>query len=158
MSHSMEIMMPARNPWPLLIIVLVAGFLALSTWSFHRANRETSAVTDSDYYSHGLRFDQTQLERTKATGLGWDTNVGLDGRWLRVTLRDSRSQPITAAHAVLTLTTAPGGEPLRLPLAEQAEGVYVSQLPSALHGEQAVRIDFERDDARLSQQLIISLP
>lgn len=146
------------NRWPLLIIFLLAGFFALSAWSFHRAARDASAVTDSDYYSHGLRFDQTQLEQKAAASLGWGTQISLDNRQLHVVLTDRSRQPVTAARATLTVAGGTRGETLHLGLAEGAGGTYSGQLPAALHGEQAAQVDFERDGVRLSKRLLLSLP
>lgn len=146
------------NRWPLLIVFLLAGFFALSAWSFHRAARGASAVTDSDYYSHGLRFDQTQLEQKAAASLGWGTQISLDSRQLRVVLTDRSQQPITAARATMTVIDGIRGETLRLALAESSGGTYSGQLPASLHGEQTAQVDFERDGVRLSKRLLLALP
>lgn len=150
--------MPARNLWPLIIVGLIGGFLALTAWSFHRAARGASAVTDGDYYRHGLRFEQTRLERKAAATLGWTAETTLDDRQLRIRLRDQHRQPVTAARAKLALSGSDRGEARLLPLAEEPDGTYVAKLPATLHGEKSARIDFERDGARLSQQLILALP
>lgn len=149
---------PRNHHWPLLITILIAGFLALTAWSFFRAARGASAVTDSDYYSHGLRFEQTLLEQKAASSLGWAMQPALDDRQLRILLQDRRQQPVTAAHAELILSVDRRGETLRLPLREEPAGAYFAQLPAVLHGEQVIRVDFERDGAHLSKQLILSLP
>lgn len=150
--------MPTRNPWPALIAFLIAGFLAMTAWSFHRASRGASAVTDSDYYHHGLRFEQTLLEQKAAASLGWDTEISLHGRQLRIRLQDRRQQPVTAARGELTMSGDRRGETLRLVLAESDGGLYLVQLPGTLHGEQTARLDFDRDGAHLSNQLILALP
>lgn len=147
-----------RNRWPLLVIVLVAGFLGLSAWSFHRAARNVSAVTDADYYSHGLRYNQTQLEHQAAATLGWETKVALDGRQLSVTVTDRARQAVTSAQGLLTLVDGTRGEVLRLPLIEDPPGSYRGELPPVLHGEQTAQLDFEHRGARLSQRLLLSLP
>ncbi len=150
--------MRKRNHWPPLIVLLIAGFLALSAWSFQQAARGVSAVTDSDYYSHGLRYDQTRLEQNKALSLGWDMQIALDGRQFKVSLLDSRRQPVDGAQAELTLPAAPGSVPLRLPLSAATGGTYLGRIPDAFHGEQTVRIDIEREGARLSRHLLLAIP
>lgn len=158
MIDHMESMMPTRNHWPALIALLIAGFLSLSAWSFHRASRGASAVTDSDYYSHGMRFEKTLLEKKAAASLGWNMETSLNGRQLRILLKDSRQLPVTAARAELTMSGDSRGEVLRLLLAENAGGAYVVHFPATLHGELTARVDFERDGAHLSRQLILALP
>lgn len=150
--------MPTRNRWPLLIVVLVAGFFALSAWSFLRAARGGSAVTDADYYSHGLRYNQTLLERNAAATLGWHAVATLAGSQLQVTLRDHARQPVTTASGALILLGGPRGETLRLPLAEASAGVYFGTLPQGLSGEHTAQVEFEHAGARLSQRLLLSLP
>lgn len=150
--------MPARNPWPLLIVVLVAGFLSLTAWSFYRAARDASTVTDRDYYNHGLRFEQTRLEQQAAASQGWDAEASLDGRWLRLRLKDRQQRPVSAVRAELTLSGSDRSEILRLPLTEESPGIYRALFPATLHGEQTARIDCEREGARLGKQLVLSLP
>lgn len=150
--------MPAVNRWVLLVLLTVTGFLAFSGWSFYRAAYGTSAVTDRDYYSHGLRFNQTLLEQQAAASLGWRTRVVLDNRQLQVTVQDQHRQPVTSARATLTLSGSRAGEPLRLPLEEGDDGRYRIDLPGSLRGEQTAQFELERDGARLSQRLLLALP
>jgi nitrogen fixation protein FixH len=150
--------MQRPNRWPLLIIALAIGFFALSAWSFHRAARGTSAITDADYYSHGLRYNQTLLEQNAAATLGWNTVVTLDGRRLRVVLTDRARQPVSTAHGSLTLHDGSHSEVFQLQLAEASRGVYLATLPQHLRGELTGRIDFEQVGTRLSKQLLLSLP
>ena len=149
--------MPRPRHFPWLIALLGSGFIALSAWSFYRAAHGTSAVTDADYYSHGLRYNQTQLEQNAASALGWDASVQLDGRQLRVVLTDSRQQPVTTARGTLTLLGS-AGETLRLPLAEENGGIYYGIIPPGLRGELAAQIDFEHAGGRLSKRLLLALP
>lgn len=150
--------MPMHRRWPLAIILIVAGFLAFSAWSFRRAADEASAVTDRDYYSHGLRYNQTLLERQAAASLGWTSRATLEGRLLRVELRDRAARPVTAARASVTVHDGAGGTPLHLPLAETAVGFYAARLPDNLRGELPALLDFDQNGARLSQRLLLALP
>ena len=149
--------MPLPRHFPWLLVLLGVGFAALSAWSFYRAAHGTSAVTDADYYSHGLRYNQTQLEQNAASALGWDASVQLDGRQLRVALIDGRQQPVTTARGILTLLGV-AGETLRLPLAEATGGIYLGIIPSGVRGELAAQIDFEHAGGRLSKRLLLALP
>jgi nitrogen fixation protein FixH len=150
--------MQRRNFWPLLVLSLVAGFLALSAWSFHRAARDASPVTDADYYSHGLRYNQTRLEQEAAASLGWQTRASLAGRQLRITLTDRSQQPVTAARGSLTLIDGIRGAVLALPLQETSGGVYQGDLPTTLHGEYTAQIELEINGSRVNQRLLLALP
>lgn len=150
--------MHIRNRWSLLILLLVAGFFALSAWSFHLAASGTSAVTDANYYSHGLRYNQTLLERNAAASLGWDAAVTLTDLHLQVALSDGERQPVTAAHGTLTLQGGERGAAQQLPLHEKSAGVYLGTLPPGLRGEITAQVDFEQAGARLSKRLLLSLP
>lgn len=146
------------NRWPLLILLLVAGFFALSAWSFHLAASGTSAVTDANYYSHGLRYNQTLLERNAAATLGWDVAVTLTDLHLHVALSDRDRQPVSAAQGTLTVHGGRRGAVQHLPLHETSAGVYLGTLPPGLRGEVTAQVDFEQSGARLSKRLLLSLP
>lgn len=149
--------MKAFNRWPLLILLLVTGFLALTAWSFHRAARGASAVIDPDYYSHGLRYDQTMLEQKTAAALGWDAVVRLQGRQVIIELRDRGQQAVTQAQGTLVLSGPGQRHPRKVPLIETGLGSYQAELPDDLRGEHTAEITFLRDGARLSQRLLLSL-
>ena len=150
--------MPATNRWILLLLLIFAGFAVLSAWSFFRAARGASPVTDRSYYSHGLRFNQTLLEQKAAGTLGWQVEATLHGRQLQLLLTDQSRQPVSAARTSATVTGGTQGEPLHLPFTEQAAGSYAVVLPDSLRGEVSALISFERDGARLDRQLLIALP
>jgi nitrogen fixation protein FixH len=158
LSRTTGFLMQRRNLWPLLVISLIAGFLALSAWSFHRAARDASPVTDANYYSHGLRYNQTQLEHQAAASLGWQIKASLAGRQLQIILTDRSQQPVTAARGNLTLIDGTHGAMLELPLQEVPGGVYRSELPAALRGEYTAEINLELDGTRLRQRLLLALP
>ena len=145
---------PSRWPW--LIVALLSGFVVMSGWSFYRASREGSAVTDRDYYSHGLRYNQTLLERQAATSLGWQTTSQLQGRLLTIHLRDRDQRDVAGAVATLTLLGSGKAPSLDLPLREGEPGTSRANIPDDLHGEHPAEIAFQRDGARLNQRLLLA--
>jgi nitrogen fixation protein FixH len=149
--------MKTLNRWPLLIMLLVAGFFALTAWSFHRAARGASAVTDPDYYSHGLRYDQTMLEQKTAVALGWVPVVRLQGRQVIIELRDRSQRAVTQAQGALLLSDPGKRHPRKVTLNETGSGSYQAELPENLRGEHTAEITFLRDGARLSRRLLLSL-
>lgn len=149
--------MPSFNRWLLLLLLIFTGFGGLTAWSFHRAARGASPVTDADYYSHGLRYGQTLLEQKAAATLGWTTQPQLQGRLVSIRLQDSGRAPVTGAAAALTLLGADQGQARELSLREAEPGVYRTELPGTLHGEQPAEVVFRRDGVRLSQRLLLSL-
>lgn len=157
MTDRSGVTMFSRNRWPLLIIFLLVGFFALSAWSFHRAARGASAVTDRDYYSHGLRFDQTRLEQKAAAALGWTPLPKLQGRRVIIELRDSDRGFVEGAIGSLSLLGSSHPQNRTLALRETQPGTYQAELPPELHGEQPAEITFQRDGARLSQRILLSL-
>jgi len=52
--------MSKSRPTPWLPLLIGGGFLALMAWSLLLAGQRVSAVVDRDYYSHGLRYNQTR--------------------------------------------------------------------------------------------------
>lgn len=150
--------MPRLCHMPWLIVLLGAGFTALSAWSFYRAAQGTSAVTDADYYSHGLRYNQTLLERRAADSQGWQVAVNYAGNHLLVTLTGGGRQPVGGAHGTLTLFRAGFPRPQQLPLQESEPGRYQALLPADLSGELTAEVAFERAGARLQRRLLLALP
>lgn len=143
-------------PW--LIILIGIGFLALSAWSIRAAARGASAVTDADYYSHGLRYNQTLLEQRAADSLGWQLTFAHGGGELQVTLSDARQLPISGAKGVLTIFRSDLAQPQRLLLHEASAGSYRVTPPVGLGGEVTAQVDFELDGARLQRRLLVVLP
>lgn len=142
-------------PW--LLLVIGGCFLFLTAWALFSAAWRTSGVTDRDYYSHGLRYNQTQLERKAAASLGWTAATELQDDWLLVRLRDRHRQPVTGAAGRLSLLGANGKHDLTSELQEVSPGLYRGKLPDHLQGEQPARIVFEREGVRLNKRLLLSL-
>jgi nitrogen fixation protein FixH len=145
----------SSTPW--LIILIGIGFLALTSWSVYQASRKTSDVTDRDYYSHGLRYNQTLLEKKAAASLGWSTQVRLEKRQLWIELNDKNGQVVAKALGSLRLHGSSLESNPPLPLREQSPGRYFASLPENLHGEFSVDLSFELDGARLSKRILLVL-
>ena len=149
--------MKKRKSTPWLLLLIGVGFLGLTAWSIYRAGQETSAVTDRDYYSHGLRYNETMLERKAAESLGWSTAIELTGTGLVIRLRDKHDQPVAGAVGVLTLFSTSQEPVLTIPLSEATTGHYAALLPAGRRGELPAEISFERDGARLSKRLLLAI-
>ncbi len=149
-------MKPATR-WLWLIGVLLVGFVLLSAWSFRRAAKESSAVTDADYYSHGLRYNQTLLERQASASLGWQTTPQLEGNRVTIRLFDRDQQAVTGIEATLTLLGSGTAHNRRLPLHEDEPGLYRAELPGDVHGDLAAEVAFQRNGASLHQRLLLAI-
>lgn len=145
-----------RIPW--LPILIGCGFLLMMVWSFYAAGHRSSAVTDPDYYSHGLRYNQTLLEQQAAASLGWSMSVRLSGEALLIVLEDARGQAISGASGQLSLLKGRAMANMTLPLRETLPGTYRVALPAGLSGEQPVLVNFESDGARLGKRFLLALP
>lgn len=143
------------TPW--LIILLGIAFLVLTAWSIYLAARGASAVTDTDYYSHGLRYNQTMLEQKTAASLGWEVTAALQGRVLTIQLHDRERQIVAGALGTLTVL-GPGKQSAReFPFHEIESGIYRVEFSADIRGEQSAEIAFSRDGARLSKRLLLAL-
>ena len=69
-----------KNPYPLFIILLISCFLGFSVWSAMQAIDAGPEVTDADYYSKGLKYSSTVLEKRAAAVLGWKVETQLIGK------------------------------------------------------------------------------
>ena len=144
------------KPIPLYLVLLLAVFLAFLGWSARQAATDGARITDRDYYSKGLRYNTSMVERRAATVLGWQVDVDLDRHTLSLRLRDRTDQPVAEADVVLTLITPSTHIPLRLE--EVRPGHYLARLPDALSGEIPARYSIQRQHARIERQLLINLP
>jgi len=143
--------------WPVIIIGLILCFLTLTGWSVFRAATRVSDVTNPRYYSHGLRYNRTLLERQAAEGLGWKVRIELTGRRLGVRLTDREDRPVGDAEAEVALFTGGGTKRGLLRLAEEGAGNYVAALPVGLSGQLSGLLQINRQGANLSRPLLLNL-
>jgi nitrogen fixation protein FixH len=146
-----------KNFYPALIIFLLGTFILFLVWSGFQASTQGTQVTDRDYYSKGLKYNSTQIEKRAASAMGWKLSPQLVDGELLIDLQDGKGQPVAAAKGLLHLYSRPGIDLLKLPLQEVEAGRYRTRLPAELTGEVTIRIEFERDGARINRQLLITI-
>ncbi len=143
--------------YPLLIFTLLGSFLVFSGWSAYRAATYGSQISDRDYYSKGLKYNATRVEKRAASVLGWQLTTSLNKQQLQILLFDGKGVPVEGAEGKLTFFHPAEDSINSLTLTEFAPGTYLTQLPDSFRGEIAVRIDIERRGARLNRQLLLNL-
>lgn len=146
-----------KNFYPLFILLLIGSFLCFSTWAAMRTAASRPQVTDADYYSKGLRYTSTLLEKQAAEGFGWTVSSRLAGRTLQFELSDKQGHPVSAASGTLLLYLPQKATNVSFPLQETGPGVYQLQLTTAMTGKMNARLEFARDGARLNRQLLLNL-
>ena len=145
-----------RNIYPALILLLLGAFLLFSVWAALQASGLGSDVTDADYYSKGLKYNTTLVEKRAASVLGWALSTDLEGRLLTFRLKDREGMPVDRAVGSLYLAIPGAAENVNIPLKEVGNGVYQVTLNSAFKGAIQTRLEFERDGARLNRQLLLN--
>ncbi len=151
--------MPAsqNNLYRPFILLLLGSFIGFLAWSAWQAANHGSQVTDRDYYSKGLRYTSTLLEKRAAEVLGWTLTTRISGRDLDFHMADAEKNRVSGARGTLHLYL-PGDANGRLfALQEPAAGIYRLTLPAGLQGTLRARVMFERDGALLSRQLQLNL-
>jgi nitrogen fixation protein FixH len=146
-----------KNIYPLFILLLIGGFLIFLAWSAFQASGLGSKVTDADYYSKGLKYNTTMVEKRAAEVLGWSLETRLDGRTLEFHLTDQDGGEVDRAVGTLYLAIPGTAENIRLPLQEVASGHYRVNLADSINGSIQARLELERDGARLNRQLLLNL-
>ena len=146
-----------KSSSPLFIILLIGCFLGFSVWSAMRAIEAGPEVTDADYYSKGLKYSSTLLEKRAAAVLGWKVETQLIGRTLEFRLSDKEGTPVEAANGDIFLYLAASTSSKRLPLQETEPGVYIFNLTAGMTGEMSARLEFEHKGARINRQLLLNL-
>lgn len=146
-----------KNIYPPLILLLISGFLVFLVWSAFQAAGFGSRVTDADYYSKGLKYNTTQVEKRAAEVMGWNLETRLNGRSLEIRLIDSDGDAVDHAVGSLYLAIPGAAENIRLPLKEIDPGLYQVSLEDKLYGAVQARLELEREGARLHRQLLLNL-
>ncbi len=145
------------NRWPCLIITLGSLFLVFSFWSAYQAATRSSAVTDRNYYSHGLKYNRSLVEQKAAEGMGWSLNAVIAGQRLEIRLSDRDGKPVAGCRGETQLLNVSRLNSLRLNLEEAEPGLYVARLGENLLGEISARLELSRDGARISRRLQLNL-
>lgn len=146
-----------KNAYPLFIILLIGCFLVFSAWSAKRAIDAGPEVTDPDYYSKGLKYSSTVLEKRAAAVLGWKVETQLSGRTLELRLTDKEGKPVETANGDIFLYLAGSTSSKQMPLQETEPGVYIFNLTAGMTGEMTARLEFEHNGARINRRLLINL-
>ncbi|PNU20851.1 hypothetical protein C2E25_05560 [Geothermobacter hydrogeniphilus] len=141
---------------PLLICLLIAVFVLFLIWSWQRAATLGTRVSDRDYYSKGLKYNHTLIEKRAAKTLGWTVSADLQSRLLRLELRDGNNRSVAGAKGLLRLSRHTE-QAENFNLDEISPGNYQLQLPAGLAGELRAQIEFEHDGALLTRQLLLNL-
>lgn len=145
--------------WPAFIIALVLAFAAFSWWSFLRASSGVSAVTDPEYYSHGLRYNGTALEREAGEALGWRIHQRVAGRVLTMRVEDAHQQGVPGCRGVITFPDErSAARPLPpLEVSELGAGRYRAEIPATLPQTLAATLTITKGQATLQRRLILAL-
>jgi nitrogen fixation protein FixH len=145
-----------KHFYPALILFLLGGFLTFSGWSAYRAVTQVSQITDPDYYSKGLKYNSSLVEKRAASVLGWQLSTRLNKFSLQLRLSDKVGAPVSGARGQLIF----GHQQTdlnALSLKETSPGLYVTDLPATLKGELSIRVDFVLQGARLNRQLLLNI-
>ena len=145
------------NTYPPMSLLLIGGLLIFSAWAAFQAAGLGSRVTDVDYYSKGLKYNSTQVEKRAAEVLGWNLETRLSGRDLEFRLTDRAGVEVERASGTLYLAIPGTAENVHLPLQEIAAGYYLVKLADNINGTIQARLELEREGARLNRQLLLSL-
>ncbi len=150
-------MVSKKNCYPFLILLLLGSFLCFSIWAAMMAVDSHPQVTDADYYSKGLKYNSTLVEKRAAVVLGWTVSTQLVGRTLVFHLNDKEGQPVRSARGTLFLSMPETTAKSRLPLEEVIAGTYQLNLTADMTGQISASLEFELKGARLNRQLLLNL-
>jgi len=142
--------------WPGAIVCLFLFFLLLTGWSVHRAITDVSAVTNPKYYSYGLKYNHTLVEKEAAAALGWHIETFLQGRHLSFRLRDGDGHDVPGVQARLTLFGTEDNRGRTLELTETGPGRYGTDLPRGLVRQTPARLALRREGAGMTRSLLLN--
>jgi hypothetical protein len=140
----------------LLITLLIGGFILFLTWAGRQAATHGSRISDPAYYSKGLKYTHTQVEKQAAASQGWHLRTEVGPGQLSFILLDITEQPIAQASGELTLYLSAQKKILQLHAVEDEAGRYRFDLPEPLSGSLPARVEFALQGSRISRQLLIN--
>ncbi len=145
-----------NNPYVLLILLLLGSFVFFSLWSARQAATRGSRISDPAYYSKGLKYNHTQVEKRAAASRGWQLKTEVVKNQLCFRLFNKQHQSISRASGELTLFLGEKDQVLRLPTTETEPGTYLVKLPAGISGSVQARIEFNQQGVTLSRQLLVN--
>ncbi|MBU0479991.1 MAG: FixH family protein [Proteobacteria bacterium] len=145
------------NVWPFLVIFIGISFLGVTGWSIYRATLGVSPVTDPEYYSHGLKYNQSNIEIKAAEASGWALSTVLKGQELVVNLVTHSGQAVTGCKGDIIIYSNSNARRLELELVEQSPGRYSMLFPENLTGSITGDLSLHREGARITRRLIVNL-
>ena len=145
------------NRWPAFLITLVLAFTAISWWSLERAASGVSAVSDPDYYHHGLHYNSSNRELQAAHSQGWTITPQVEGRALTIQVDDARLTGVPGCQGAITLATGGQTPQPPLPLVDAGQGLYTVTMPINLPPTLAASLTLSKDGATIQHRLLINL-
>ena len=150
-------MIKFKSPYVFLILFLLISFLIFSVWSARQAATRGSRISDTEYYSKGLKYTNTKVEERAATSRGWNLETNIVNKNLHFILSDKEGNAISQANGELTLYLGKEKKVLRLKAIESQPGLYWIDLPDEINGSLQARIEFELQGSRINRQLLVNL-
>lgn len=149
--------MKSRSKAPVLLALIIGTFVLFLAWSANRAATGGTDITDPDYYSKGMKYNSTLIEKKAAGAIGWTLIPRLKENRLILALRDKNGTEVTGAEGRVIFPVPGGNRAKTLPLRETNRGHYEVILPDSLPDEQLTRVDIERNGARIYRQFLLNL-
>ena len=143
---------------PALLTLLILVFILFLAWAGKQASIGGTDVTDADYYSKGLKYNTTLVEKRAAKVIGWAIKARFEPGILIIDLTDKQNTPVSGATGIIIFPEPGSNRSLEYALQEEDTGRYQLSLPSQLTGERLARVEFELDGARINRQLLLNLP
>lgn len=140
--------------WKFGLALLFGVFLASTVASLVLASRRASPVVDTEYYSHGLHYDQT-LQGSKNPGLSWTISASLSGQELQVQVKDATGAPVAGGLLLFVPQRNSAGSARALRLAESSPGSFRAPRPLSKKGELQGTLHFSKGEASASQKLVL---
>ncbi len=147
-----------KSPIPVLLTVLILTFILFLAWAARQASTGGTDITDRDYYSKGLKYNSTLVEKRAAKVIGWSMKARFEPELLVLDLADKQKDPVSGAAGTIVFPEPGSNQSVEYNLQEVTPGRYQLSLPAQMTGERLARIEFELDGARINRQLLLNLP
>ena len=91
-----------KTVFPYLITAAIIFFILFLAWAANQAATGGTDITDRDYYSKGLKYNSTLIEKKAASVIGWKLISRLEIGRLEMSLTDKNNLPVSGADGQIT--------------------------------------------------------
>jgi len=147
------------NYWIGGLIMLGLFFVLITGWSIFTASSGVSSVVDPYYYDHGLKYNNSEVERNAAAVMDWNIDVRVIERLVTINLQKASQDPVSGCRGQLSLHSPKSDikQVASLELKELSPGIYAVQLPINIAGTVPAELVLGKDNILIRRSILLNI-